>query len=489
MDEKFRIELRKKLEAFRSAKEWSDFISLLSSLDRTLNSYEMDKIADLNLLTKRLNQCLSPALPAGVHTKCLETYQIVFNKFSRENFIKHFNSVTFGFFSSASNLKTMALPNYFNIITEKIVPLGKEVEEFAENILIGILPFLETESSEFLPQALNLIDKFRESIDENVFYDALWDCLDVNQPLRICVINYLFKSNTSKNCNKAEKRFSLAICSSLHDKQISVLRGSLDILINFFPLNEILHFGNLDRITVSVLKLLLLRDLSVNKRIMSWLNLKDENNFELINKGLKILLNEELTMFYRILLTLVDNELLFNYLIDKLILKSLFYLKCLETKKESKEFYFQREEGSEPFKFVEIFFENVDKKIFWNSVEKQMKYILEENFTDYKLKGGKEPKQRSSKSDSTELDEKFSDEKIYPQDEKNILDSNSGKTEKLNKKGTLFEEDNIIKSLEDKVKDFQMKNEEILLNSSNENNSDGEIYKNSSEDDKNLEKE
>ncbi|RVD91949.1 dopey-like leucine zipper transcription factor [Tubulinosema ratisbonensis] len=404
MEEKFKLELKKKLDAFKSAKEWSDFISLLSSLDRTLNSYKPDKIYDLDLLVKRLTQCLSPALPAGVHTKCLETYQIVFNKFSKEYLAEKFDSITFNFFTSASNLKTMALSNYFNILTDNIVPLGKEIEKYSENVLIGLLPFIEIEGNEFFNETLVLLDKFKNSIDKIIFYESLWDIFTVNSHLRISIINYLFKEDHCISDLDRKNKVTLAICSSLQDKQINVLRGSLDILNTFFPIKEINNQSEIIKILSPVLKLFLLRDLSINKRILSWIDLKNEKNFELIYKSMKNILQEELSLFFRIMIILVDNELLFNYLVDKLVLKSLFQIKQGDKKREIEEFYFQKEEKNDYFKYAEIFFENLDRKIFWKSVEKNLIYVLEENFSDG-IKGGKKSEKESEIINEEEIEE------------------------------------------------------------------------------------
>jgi hypothetical protein len=60
-------------------------------------------------ISKRLAQCMHPALPSGVHLKALETYDIIFrcmgtNRLSQELFIYSAGIYFFMIFSKASGL-------------------------------------------------------------------------------------------------------------------------------------------------------------------------------------------------------------------------------------------------------------------------------------------------------------------------------------------------------------------------------------------------
>lgn len=92
--------LEKCLQSFESVNEWADVISFLSRLGKVqfttidfglfislisffkvFNSFPSFKEIPFKLnLAKRLAQCLNPALPAGVHQKTLEVYEMVFRK-------------------------------------------------------------------------------------------------------------------------------------------------------------------------------------------------------------------------------------------------------------------------------------------------------------------------------------------------------------------------------------------------------------------------
>ena len=164
-DSKYVTEVTKRLEAFKRAVEWSDFISLLGSLETTIKKYGKDYIPCYSQLVKRLNQCLNPLLPAGVHLKTIETYTLIFNTLSRENLIKDFPIITIGLFQFSLNCRILVTAEYLDLLEKYIVPLGTNIKDHAKNVLLGLLPSLESESSEFFSRAYLIILSFYNSID------------------------------------------------------------------------------------------------------------------------------------------------------------------------------------------------------------------------------------------------------------------------------------------------------------------------------------
>jgi Dopey, N-terminal len=70
------------LASFDTAQqEWADYISFLARLLKALQSHPADVhvIPECYTIATRLAQCLSPALPSGVHQKALEVYSFVFD--------------------------------------------------------------------------------------------------------------------------------------------------------------------------------------------------------------------------------------------------------------------------------------------------------------------------------------------------------------------------------------------------------------------------
>lgn len=83
----------KALKSFEYTSEWADLISALGKLNKVLLSYLKYPVIPRRIkISKRLAQCMHPALPSGVHLKALETYDIIFkcmgtNRLSHELFI------------------------------------------------------------------------------------------------------------------------------------------------------------------------------------------------------------------------------------------------------------------------------------------------------------------------------------------------------------------------------------------------------------------
>ena len=67
------------LKAFESTTEWADLIAALGKLNKVLVAHMKYPIVLRRILiSKRLAQCMHPALPSGVHLKALDTYDIIF---------------------------------------------------------------------------------------------------------------------------------------------------------------------------------------------------------------------------------------------------------------------------------------------------------------------------------------------------------------------------------------------------------------------------
>lgn len=83
----------KALKNFEYTSEWADLISALGKLNKVLLNYMKFPVIPRRIkISKRLAQCMHPALPSGVHLKALETYDIIFkcmgtNRLSQELFI------------------------------------------------------------------------------------------------------------------------------------------------------------------------------------------------------------------------------------------------------------------------------------------------------------------------------------------------------------------------------------------------------------------
>ena len=69
----------KALKSFEYTTEWADLIAALGKLNKVLLAHMRYPIIPRRIvISKRLAQCMHPALPSGVHLKALDTYDIIF---------------------------------------------------------------------------------------------------------------------------------------------------------------------------------------------------------------------------------------------------------------------------------------------------------------------------------------------------------------------------------------------------------------------------
>ena len=69
----------KALKSFEYTTEWADLIAALGKLNKVLLAHTKYPIVPRRIvISKRLAQCMHPALPSGVHLKALDTYDVIF---------------------------------------------------------------------------------------------------------------------------------------------------------------------------------------------------------------------------------------------------------------------------------------------------------------------------------------------------------------------------------------------------------------------------
>lgn len=206
-------EIMKKLDSFKEAKEWSDFMTSLTALDKIL-THEKRNIDIFTFpiiqLNKRLNQSLNPALPPGIHFKAIQIYSVLIEKLS--TYINNLNSVEktefelnrthkvfflllTGFFAFSANLKIQTRPAYFALINKQILSLNISLNEHIRNILLGLLCGLD-EDIDFATRTHESICTLYNRVDKHSFWNHLWNIFLVLPEQRIYVINFILKSES-----------------------------------------------------------------------------------------------------------------------------------------------------------------------------------------------------------------------------------------------------------------------------------------------------
>lgn len=164
----------KALKNFEYTSEWADLIAALGKLNKVLLSHMKFPVIPRRIkISKRLAQCMHPALPSGVHLKALETYDVIFkcmgtNRLSHELFIYSAGEFFFdawiysiltdvliilfyteGLFPLLGHAAMNVRPTLLTVYETHFVPLGERLRPGLSGFLSGVLPGLEEGSDHF----------------------------------------------------------------------------------------------------------------------------------------------------------------------------------------------------------------------------------------------------------------------------------------------------------------------------------------------------
>ena len=333
-DERYFIEITKKLESFKNAQEWPDFIALLTSLDSTIQTYSLPFIPKVEFLCKRLNQCLNPLLPAGVHKKVLETYSIIFDTISEDELLENFGIYTLGLLKFGCHSRILVISTYLDLLEKYIIVLGEKIDCFTINVLYGILPAIESEASECYDKGIELIKKFRVEIDEKKFYNSLWMIFLQNKDLRQSIILFLMNEKINYDTMISDKLLVIkALKEGLKSDDLLILRGTLNLILHMFPLKEKIFSESMNSDLLEGMFLIFgKREQSLNKKVFSWINIAEDDEFtdiKIVTKTLlRILKTRRLTsQFFKIFTTLSDKVKLTEKILEDLLFEVLVYSK------------------------------------------------------------------------------------------------------------------------------------------------------------------
>lgn len=298
--------IEKSLKIFESSSEWADLISSLGKLKKCLQLFpKYQYIPKRVSVCKRLAQCLHPALPSGVHLKALEVYTCIFQNIGTENLAKDLFLYSSGLFPLLANAALSVKPILLNLYETYFLPLKKSLRPCLTGLLIGLLPGLE-EGSDFYQRTFNLLKNIclaqsdssnttnssnNYIADDKYFYTCLWSAVVSQSSIRFPAIQFILTNyenkkrltSTSTNSSQtADDQLYLignsidlminAICSCLQDPNPLVQRTILDLICLCLPINT-RHITKGDKIQLIVVAIhvVLRRDMSLNRRIYSWL--------------------------------------------------------------------------------------------------------------------------------------------------------------------------------------------------------------------------
>ncbi|NWQ74826.1 DOP2 protein, partial [Columbina picui] len=280
--------IEKALRNFESSSEWADLISSLGKLNKALQSNLKYSLLPRRLIiSKRLSQCLHPALPSGVHLKALETYEIIFKIIGTKWLAKDLFLYSSGLFPLLANAAMSVRPVLLGLYEKYFLPLQKSLLPGLQAFVIGLLPGLE-EGSEIYERTDALLVKLSLLMGQEVFYGALWGSVLVSPSIRLPASLFVV-SHINRELSGKQQKYMLgtdynltikSLCVAVLDSNVLVQRNTLEVILFFFPFyialdcNEspvLLHRTDLVYILSAATQTLLRRDMSLNRRLYAWL--------------------------------------------------------------------------------------------------------------------------------------------------------------------------------------------------------------------------
>ncbi|KAF8559912.1 hypothetical protein OG21DRAFT_1528688 [Imleria badia] len=288
---KYTQQVEKCLNAFDNVHEWADCIAFLKQLLKTFQSYlQFKEIPHKLIVAKRLAQCLNPALPTGVHQRALDVYIHILSVLGTEGLKRDlplWSSGLFPFFEYAS---TSVKPALLNIYDTYYLPLQHDLRPVMKSFILALLPGLEEETGEFFDKVLGLLDKLSGTVSPVFFMQNLWLVMITMPSARGTALNFLSRRLPRLHADEditviVGRDIGLmirAFAAALEDDNLLVRRSALDMLLQTMRVDSAAIKRAKPEDAAILMKaaigVVLRRDLSLNRRLYTWLLGPDEKN-------------------------------------------------------------------------------------------------------------------------------------------------------------------------------------------------------------------
>lgn len=285
---RYQASIEKALSKFESVAEWADFISFLTRLLKALQSTtQFHAIPNKLVVAKRLSQCLNPALPSGVHTRALEVYTMIFTTIGVDGLRRDLQVWTPGLLPFFPHAATSVRPLVLDVYERFYLPLQFDLRPMTRALLLSLLSGLEEESSECFDRVVALLDNIAASVGWPFFLQTMWKVVVTSPNVRLCAFNFLARRMPKMEAANAPSLEAIditllgsALSHALSDSALLVRRQALDFLIQHMPLHARM-FAQLPAKTQlfdAALGTVLGRDISLNRRLFTWLLGSEESD-------------------------------------------------------------------------------------------------------------------------------------------------------------------------------------------------------------------
>ncbi|KAF8845997.1 hypothetical protein BDN67DRAFT_891629, partial [Paxillus ammoniavirescens] len=281
---KYTQQVEKCLNAFDNVHEWADCIAFLKQLLKAFQSYlQFKEIPHKLIVAKRLAQCLNPALPTGVHQRALDVYNHILSVLGTEGLKRDlplWSSGLFPFFEYAS---TSVKPTLLNIYDTNYLPLQGALRPVMKSFILALLPGLEEETGEFFDKVLGLLDRLSETVSPVFFMQNIWLVMITTPSARGTALNFLSRRLPQLSADEditpvIGRDIGLmirAFAAALEDDNLLVRRSVLDMLLQSMRVDSAAmkraHPADAAILMNAAISVVLRRDLSLNRRLYTWL--------------------------------------------------------------------------------------------------------------------------------------------------------------------------------------------------------------------------
>lgn len=184
-----------------------------------------------------------------------------------------------GLFSFLHDASVTMKPLLLDIYQEFYLPLGTDLKPCLKGLILAILPGLEEENDIF-EHVFSLLTSLCQSVGDVYFYYCLWIGIIKSPRNRLSAFVFLLKNfgnsfqveDLGVLIGHESLLFLRALSVSLCDSSVLVQRNALDFLVKYLPFSSVQIFNGSGMLLVfSALKTILRRDMSLNRRLYSWL--------------------------------------------------------------------------------------------------------------------------------------------------------------------------------------------------------------------------
>ena len=148
------------------------------------------------------------------------------------------------------------------------------------------------EGSDYYERTNKLLESVCEASQPKIFYGSLWECIASNASVRLPAITFLLQHLDRRSPIVPDQMHLFgtdfevvvnAICNAVQDgANVLVQRNTLDLLILAFPMHATMLAGGAggkallsdedrNELVTAATSVLLRRDMSLNRRLYSWL--------------------------------------------------------------------------------------------------------------------------------------------------------------------------------------------------------------------------